>query len=199
MEYENITKITTNNRPGSILEVTINRITFEELWNKYPSKDLKHINAKTKKDEFGNHCAINVSEALYQNGIKLKSFRGVKCYHKCPSGKNIHVLRAQELANWLKKRPFAGCPKALEYTGETYEDKVNGKTGIIFFKDYWQRNGETGDTRTGDHIDLWNENELASIGLIATWIRRTFSEFSENWLDMSDLKKSKKVLFWEIH
>ena len=198
MEYENITEVITNNRKGSILEITLHKVTFKELWDKYPSDKVKHINIKTKEDEFGNHCAINVSESLYQNGIKLKSFKGAKCYHKCPTGKNIHAIRAQELANWLKKRPFAGCPKPEIYTGEIYEEKVKDKTGIILFKDYWQRNGEIGNTRTGDHIDLWNENELASIGVVATWVRSTFSEFSENWLDMSDLKKSKKVLFWEI-
>ncbi|MCD8418756.1 type VI secretion system amidase effector protein Tae4 [Tenacibaculum finnmarkense genomovar finnmarkense] len=198
MEYENTTEIYTNNREGSVLEVVLDKVTFEELWDKYPSSELKHINSKTSKDEFGNHCAINVSEALYLNKIKMKSFKGVKCYHKCPSGKNVHAIRAQELANWLKKRPFAGCLKPESYTGESFEKKIEGKTGIVFFKDYWQRNGETGETRTGDHIDLWNENELASIGLIATWIRRTFSGFSESWLDMSDLKKSKSVLFWEI-
>ena len=50
-------------------------VTFKELWDKYPSKSLEHINAETKKDEFGNHCAINISETLYQNNIKLKYFK----------------------------------------------------------------------------------------------------------------------------
>jgi hypothetical protein len=51
--------------------------------------------------------------------------------------------------------------------------------------------------RAGDHIDLWNKNELASIGFLATWARTIFPSISE-FLGMSDLKKSKVILFWEI-
>ena len=199
MEYENVTEVITNNRKGSILEVVLDRVTFEELWDKYPSGSLEHINAKTKKDEFDNHCAINISEALYQNGIKLKSFKGVKCYHKCPTGKNIHAIRAQELAKWLNKRPFAGCPKPIELKGSEFREKLNNKTGIIFFKDYWQRNGETGDTRTGDHIDLWDGKGLDKLAS-----QNFFGDFFGNTLGMywdgrySDKNKSKQVLFWGI-
>jgi hypothetical protein len=198
MIFENKTDITTNRISDSILEIELEKITFDNLWSKYPS-EIEHVNSKTGKDEFSDHCAINVSETLYQNNIKLKSFKGAKCYSKCPSGDNIHAIRAQELANWIDKKPIAGCPKSMSgLTGSNFEQKVEGKTGIIFFQDYWHRSGEKGNNRTGDHIDLWNKNKLASIGLVLTWARRTFPDFSENWLDMSDLRKSKKVLFWEI-
>ena len=199
MEYENITEVITNNRKGSILEVVLEKVTFKELWDKYPSKSLQHVNAKTKKDEFGNHCAINVSESLYLNNIKLKSFGGVKCYHKCPTGKNIHAIRAQELANWLKKRPFAGCTKPIELKGNEFREKLNGKTGIVFFKDYWQRNGETGDARTGDHIDLWDGrgiDKLASQNIFEDFFTNTLGGYIDGVY--SDKNKSKQVLFWEI-
>jgi len=199
MGYENVVNLSTNTKKGSVLAVTLQKITFEELWDKYPSKSLEHINAKTKKDEFGNHCAINVSEALYQNNIKLKSFKGAKCWHECPTGKNIHVIRAQELANWLNKQPFPGCPKPLHLKGENFREKLNGKTGIIFFKDYWQRNGEIGDTRTGDHIDLWDGrgvDKLASQSQLANFLTNTLGLFWDGWY--SDKNKSKQVLFWEI-
>jgi Type VI secretion system (T6SS), amidase effector protein 4 len=198
MIFENTTDVLTNNIVNSTIKVKLKKIVFEDLWDKYPS-GIKHINAKTGKDEFSDHCAINVSESLYQNEITLKSFKGAKCYSKCPSGDNVHALRAEELANWINKKPFAGCPETISgLTGTNFEEKVKDKTGIIFFKDYWHRKGETGETRSGDHIDLWNKNKLASIGLFLTWTRRTFPDLSENWLDMSDLRKSKKVLFWEI-
>lgn len=81
--------------------------------------------------------------------------------------------------------------------GFNYISYVKGKTGIIYFEDYWQRAGEQG--RTGDHIDLINaRGTMASIGAFRTWLRTTFPNFSENWADMSDLKRSKKVIFWEV-
>lgn len=199
MKLENRTEIITNNIKGSILEITLHRVSFKELWDKYPSEKINHINTKTKKDEFINHCAINISETLYQNGIKLKSFEGVKCYHKCPTGKNIHVIRAQELADWLKKRPFAGCPKPLELKGNEFREKLNNRTGIIFFKDYWQRNNETGEIRTGDHIDLWDGkgiDKLASQNILENFFTNTLGVYIDGIY--SNKNKSKQVLFWEI-
>lgn len=201
MAYYNITKVTTNNIEGSVMTVTIKKVTFKELWDAYPSNSIEHINPKTEEDEFGNHCAINVSDALYKCDIKLKSFTGAKCWHKCSSSKNIHVIRAQELADWLKKQPFAGCPKPIKLTGATYEDAIDGKTGIVFFKDYWQRNSEKGtDNRTGDHVDLWDGkgvNQMASQNAVENLITNTFGV---HWDGVySDKGKSKEVLFWEIN
>ncbi|MBL7128697.1 MAG: hypothetical protein ISS16_06895 [Ignavibacteria bacterium] len=175
-------------------ELPTNIIQFKDLWKNYPTEKIIHINPSTKEDTFDSHCAINVSEALFKSGIGLKSFKGQRCWNKCPSGKNVHAIRAQELANWLKTVPFKGCPNPKQYSGKNYEVNVEDKKGIIFFQDYWQRPNESGETRTGDHIDLWNKNELASIGLFLTWIRSIFPD----WFGMSDLNKSKTVLFWEI-
>ena len=168
--------------------------SFDELWSNYPSDELVHINPANGKDFFSNHCAINVSECLIKSGVSLKGFKGTKCYGT--NCKSVHAIRAQELADFLKiVKKFS----VVELTGENFEEHVGGKTGIIFFKDYWQRPREKGTSRrTGDHIDLWNKNELASIGLIMTYMRRWAPEFSENYLDMSDLRKSKQVLFFEI-
>lgn len=189
----------TNNIANSQKNILLKKLDFTELWNSYPSDRILHADNKTGEDIFDDHCAINVSTALYQCGIRLESYRSAKCW-ACPTpdknGKGIHAIRAQELAAYLKTRPFAGCPKPIELTGESYENTVDDKTGIIFFQDYWLREGEK--SRSGDHIDLWNKNELASIGWFNTWVRRTFSQTSEDWFSMSDLKKSKVVLFWEI-
>lgn len=191
--------VKTNNTPASTQIVSHTTIKFEKLWDNYPSDSIKHTDSKTGKDVFDDHCAINVSQSLYSCGVLLKSFKGTKCW-ACPSkdssGKGIHVIRAQELASYLSTRPFAGCPAPQHLTGSTYEAAVKGKTGIIFFKDYWQRSGESG--RTGDHIDLWRESKLASIGGALTFIRQTFPGIAENYLDMSDLRRSSEVLFWEI-
>jgi hypothetical protein len=39
---------------------------------------------------------------------------------------------------------------------------------------------------------------LAFIGGTLTFIRQTFPSISENYLDMSDLRRASEVLFWEI-
>ena len=106
-----------------------------------------------------------------------------------PCRKNIHSIRAQELADWLKKQSIKGINKAIELEPDNFEEKIKDKKGIIFFKDYWQRSTDKGDIRTGDHIDLWDTGSLASNGSLYSWIRLNFSDFSENWLSMSDLKK----------
>ena len=192
-------QFTTNSEFDTTLVIKKKAITFKELWDNYPNNPTEHIDPKTGKDVFGDHCAINISDSLHKSGVLLKAFQGTRCWH-CTTpksnGKNIHAIRAQELADYLNKTPFAGCPVADILSAQEFEKKVQGKTGIIFFKDYWQRNGQTG--RTGDHIDLWNKNKLANNGLVATWLRTTFSEFSESYLNMSDLKKSKSVSFWQI-
>lgn len=191
--------IITNNQPTSTQVITHTTIKFADLWRNYPSDSIKHPDTKTGKDAFDDHCAINLSQSLYSCGVLLKSFKGTRCW-ACPSkdssGKGIHAIRAQELATYLSTKPFAGCPAPQRLTGSTYEAAVKGKTGIIFFKDYWQRQGESG--RTGDHIDLWRESKLASIGGTLTFIRQNFPGIAENYLEMSDLRRASEVLFWEI-
>jgi hypothetical protein len=108
------------------------------------------------------------------------------------------------LANWLLKNwKKIGSSAPLKLTGATYEEAVKGKTGIIFFGDYWHRDTDKKGERTGDHIDLWNTNTLGSMTGVGgrtfrTWFRRTFPTFTEHVLSASDLTKSKVVIFWEI-
>lgn len=190
----------TNKTLGSQQIIPLKKLSFDELWSAYPSDQIEHLDPKMQKDVFSDHCAINMSEALYKSGVLLKTFKGTKCWN-CPTPdpitkKGIHAVRAQELSDYLKQRPFAGCPIPVSLTGSNYEETVQGKKGIIFFQDYWLRDGEK--IPTGDHIDLWNENSLASIGWFNTWIRRAFPSASETLFSMSDLRNSKQVLFWEL-
>lgn len=206
MPNKETTAKTTRNS-NSIKTVSLTLLQFEQLWDAYPSTTIKHQDPKTQEDTFSDHCAIHVSEALHQCGILMRSFRGTRCWH-CPTPddktkKGIHAIRAQELSNYLQNQPFAGCPKALELTGSSYESVISDKTGIIFFQDYWLRAGEK--TPTGDHIDLWNKGELAGSGTIGSFFRVTFPNFTESVTDLfgssariTSLEKAKKVLFWEI-
>ncbi|MEI8631542.1 T6SS effector amidase Tae4 family protein [Vibrio sp. PP-XX7] len=165
-------KIFTNDEKDTTHVIEREVLLFEELWGNYPSSTVKHDIDGNGKD-FSDHCAINVSEALYKCGVKLKSFpKNRKCWG-CPTpdsnGKGIHALAAQDLASYLQKKPFALCPDYENIEPELWEEKIKNRTGIVFYKDYWRRSTDSDDSRTGDHIDLWNENKLASLGFWATF------------------------------
>lgn len=112
-----------------------------------------------------------------------------------------HVLRVEELANWLKKRYLANWPNPVDITGKDWKAKIENKTGVIFFKDYWLRKWEK--FPTGDHIDLWYKDELTSggiAGILRFWLgidKLDVSWIHEEWV-YSNLGDSKQILFWEI-
>lgn len=190
-----VDKVTTNARKGSVHVLEHRRIEFQQLWDNYPAGKIDHVDPKTRKDIFDNHCAINLSHCLYKSGVLLKSFNGLKCWN-CTSGSSIHVVRAKELADWLMKKPFAGCPQPATHTGKDYKEYIHGKKGIIFFRNYWVRSGENG--RTGDHIDLWNGIKLAGsrLGILES-IARVHLGISYDGV-WSDFGKADQVLFWEL-
>lgn len=58
------------------------------------------------------------------------------------------------MAEWLKTSHFSWLGKVEKIDPQTFQKKIENKTGIIFFKDYWQRGNENFEKRSGDHIDL---------------------------------------------
>jgi hypothetical protein len=70
-----------------------------------------------------------------------------------------------------------------------FEEVLDGKTGIIFFKDYWTRPSQK--QRTGDHIDLWDKNELASIGYVKTTLRNFLGEHIKKCSNYTSLRPSQ--------
>jgi hypothetical protein len=128
----------------------------------------------------------------------MKSFQGATT---AIDGKRA-AIRAAELAAWLDKMPFCGLPpKGESVTGDDWKNKVKGRTGIVFFADYWARDGESAHNGTGDHIDLWNKSTLTP-SLQSTFrfrlgINQLPNAFGAgNWY--SDLGKAKAIKFWEI-
>lgn len=73
----------------------------------------------------------------------------------------------------------------------------NFNSSRVYFEHYWQRPKEKGTTRTGNHIDLWDGNELAGSTWIGTRFRLIFPWIAERF-GTSDLRKSDQVIFWEI-
>ena len=60
-----------------------------------------------------------------------------------------HILRAQELADWITRNPGYFGSREI-FKDVTYE-KFLGKKGIVFVKDGW---GAT------DHIDIWDGTNM---------------------------------------
>jgi len=89
---------------------------------------------------------------------------------KCSHG---HARGAESLAHWLSKK----IEKPKIYTdGATAKQALQSKTGIIFFKDCFTRQGES--KKQGDHIDLWNRG-----------LTKTYDDPGN---------KSEQVWFWEL-
>jgi hypothetical protein len=192
-------RVRTNTVKKSVCSIQVEAVTFAKLWESYPSGH-PYVDPKTGKPPpgFSNQCAIKVSMAIHGAGVEMKSFRGKDI--KINGLKTAYV--AEHLNAWLKLQPFCGLPKEPEnVTGKDWQDKIKGRTGIIFFANYWHRPGET-KTATGDHIDLWNESRLTAN---APNLVRRFGITSIQWLpgpladyNFSDLGSSTTILFWEV-
>ncbi|MFN0100966.1 MAG: type VI secretion system amidase effector protein Tae4 [Bryobacteraceae bacterium] len=114
-------------------------VSAQTIWSSHPSGFP--CDAKL----FKNQCAIRMGVALNGAGISIATFSGAKCY---PGLKHStkHILRAQELADWLTGRTSAvGAVKI--HKAPVSSVTFAGKKGLVFIKDGW---GST------DHIDIWN-------------------------------------------
>ena len=127
----------------------MNPSLYFKLWKNHPGRGVFPCD----KSQFQNQCAIRMSTALHLSNVDISSFAGAKCWI---SHEDVfkHILRAQELADWIHIHPeIFGHRKLYEkkkYPKLNHSDFWKMK-GIIFFKDGW---GAT------DHIDVWNSSEM---------------------------------------
>ncbi|SFB90798.1 type VI secretion system amidase effector protein Tae4 [Collimonas sp. OK412] len=199
-------KVPTNNTPGSVLKLQVLPITFAQLWDNY----VRGNPYDDPNGEYENQCAIRMSATLHKAGIDMKSFSqnvvkpdvGKKSIGRILLDGKATATRADELARWLSMKPFAGLPdKPQDITGNDFEEKIKGKTGIIFFGGYWTRDGEAAESASGGHIDLWNGSRLTNNGAMGTMenVMRWRLGIQAPWIPVySDLRKAKKILFWEM-
>lgn len=170
-------------------------IKFRDLWDGYPS-EKPYVDPKTGDvpKGFENQCAIKVSVALHAATVTLSGFRGAYVFINNEKA----ATRAQDLAAWLRVQRVSGLPLAPQtIAGEDWQQKIKGRTGIVYFADYWLRPGEK--KPTGDHIDLWNGSRLTASGLEGALV--TIARFGlgiNAGPGFSDLGKSKTILFWEV-
>lgn len=186
-------KVKTNTTPESICSIKITAVRFSSLWMSYPKESDPYRNQEGKVPPgFENQCAIRMSATLHRVGVTMKSFKGASV----PLAGQKAAIRAEEFAAWLKLQPFCGLPERPQLiTGTDWQQKIKGKTGIIFFKDYWTRDGEVSHA-SGDHVDLWNTDRLTPG--FASFMRFTVGLSASRLLGFSDLGKAKEILFWEI-
>jgi hypothetical protein len=202
-------KAPTNEKSHSCVVGSINVrscLNFDAMWKAHPlnwspmertpfrqvSKKNKHTGSDpfaALQDEplpppiYSDQCAIKMSIALQDCGLSLETFpknrselREVFAIKKKYRG----ALAAEELAIWLIKA--LGQPN--KYPPHISKKSVEGRKGIIFFKDFWTRQNEA--TQQGDHIDLWNGSTMPQAD-------PRVLEGSLNYFD-----RSKEVWFWEI-
>lgn len=187
-------RVTTNATRDSVCLVGVEPVRFAQLWGVYP-KGNPYVDPASGRPPAGyeNQCAIRVSVALHRAGVQMKSYQAKDRIRL--DGLNTAAL-AENLAAWLKLMPFCGLPARPEdVSGSDWYNKINNRTGIVFFKDYWARS-ESQTSPAGDHIDLWNRDALT--GGFATFVRFTLGISSSTFLRISDLGKARQILFWEI-
>jgi hypothetical protein len=156
--------------------------TFATLWSNHPN--IKGDTPVLDKKVYENQCAINMGAAWLRSGMPLSGYAGTLSWEK---DKPKYPIRAQELANWFAS-PHSHLPfKVQKFGGKEVFEEISGKTGIIFFQNYW------GPGNQGDHIDLWNDSRLTH------WI---------SWLQIharigsvginSDLRKAESIWYWAV-
>jgi hypothetical protein len=178
-------------------------LTFNALWYRHPANnalsspciapfDLTSLEGKPigrGLPVFSNQCAIRMGLALKAAGVTLEQLGSPQtCAVHGPG--EMHVIRAQELADRLSRATIAGLGPMERITGQDaskFYGKLFGRTGIIYLKDYWRRANETAPT--GDHIDVWNGYRSST-----KWLMEWFS-----WLGYySNYAEAKEVWFWEV-
>jgi hypothetical protein len=144
---------------------SLQKLTSWSQLNEYLDKQKEYpCDPKVFKDQ----CAIRMGGVLVGTDIgdpDPKSFQGARCGLKgheptadVPAG---HILRARELANWLRAQT-KGVPKVKIYKKATLKDFEN-KRGIMFIQKPTGAGGL-------DHIDLWDGQRLKQKYAKNSWI-----------------------------
>jgi hypothetical protein len=108
-----------------------------------------------------NQCAIRMGTAFVGAGLDIKKLKAVTCDHHPKS--MGHTLRALEFAEGLQRGLIFNIGTTEVYkVGHPWLTKLPGRTGIVFFHNYYNRQGNDTGPLTGDHIDLWKMGELTN-------------------------------------
>lgn len=99
------------------------------VWRRF-NQLLTSYNAATRcPGPFPDQCAIELGQALEGAGVSTASFKGVRCWGD-PKGN--HIIRAEQLAEWIGGHVFAGRGTTRSLDPKNFQAEIAGKTGIIF-------------------------------------------------------------------
>ena len=165
-------------------------LNFEELWNAHPSVQEEKSPCSTDGSaNFTNQCAIRMGTALKECGVRRSQLSApTLCWFHPKS--DLHVLRAEELAKALSESSISGLgsTEVVSNPGD-FQSELEGKTGIIFFKDYWFRNSDPAESPTGDHIDVWNGKDTGATSAMHWATARTV---------LAGYSEAKEIIFWNV-
>lgn len=166
-------------------------LKFKTLWAKHPTNRGDQKPCRTLGiSNFTNQCSIRMGVCLRDAGVHANQIRGAKiCSWAKATGHGheyMHYIRASELAAALRNARIDGLGAVtLVRNPGDFANELNGRTGIIYFKNYWWRLEDTKQP-TGDHIDLWNG-----------W--RTTAKMLFPWFGwLGGYNKSGEIWFWEV-
>src|SRR5687767_11422574 len=122
---------------------------FAEIWKHHPKTAFPCNTAA-----YPNQCAIRMGTAFVGAGLDIKKLKAVTCdYHPKSMG---HTLRALEFAEGLTKGVISNIgQRELYKAGAPWLKEISGRTGIVFFHGFYNRQGRVSGPLNGDHIDLW--------------------------------------------
>jgi hypothetical protein len=187
------------------------KLEFDALWRSHPLNNAQQAPCRLPKDSAGglkrgfpsypNQCAIRMGVCLRGAGVTIDQLGRITTCDFHPR-EEMHVLNAQQTADAVGRLSLPGIKPVEKIIGPEVADFYNrlfGRRGIVFFKDYWSRsvavNGPNGTeyvkekTPTGDHIDVWNGYRTS-----AAWLMEWFS-----WLGYyHTYSAAREIWFWEV-
>ena len=180
-------------------------VQFADLWRNHPINksvitpciaptDLKNLEGEAIRKNypvFPHQCAVRMGVCLHRSGVTVEQLPGLATCNVHPR-EQMHFINASSFADVLARSNISGVGKVERITGKDvaeYYPKLIGRTGLIYFRDYWYRSGDKPGQPTGDHMDLWNGY-------------RTTAKFLLEWFSWlgyySNYAGGKEIWFWPV-
>lgn len=180
-------------------------VQFIDLWRGHPTNEAVEVPcleipvtpsaagaAQNAPIAPRNPSATLLGIALRRAGIRIESFPPRIATCSAHDRSQMHFLYPRQIAESLRKFRLPGIGETELFAGsdvEHFYQRLVGRTGIIYVRDYWQRPTDLEGRPTGDLIDLWNGY-------------RTTDAWLMDWMSWAGYKpaydQAREVWFWPI-
>ena len=100
-----------------------------------------------------------------------------------------HTLRARELAGGLSRGAISGIGREERYKpGDQWIERLKNRTGVIYFHNYYNAQGNPEGPLNGDHIDLWQNWRITD----------TLQSLWRLWFRDGGAYNQGEVWFWPV-